>query len=200
MNLAPSWYLPTKSTTSDSMVIIARLENIDFWNFRAPGNPYLWEGGRGIGRGAMEIASVFIIHSGSTWRMTIKLFWMLRRHCNSMFQQFILGAAFQTCTHSSLKIDTGATYSPPGLPPPDPRGGGGNFWAFLVLFLYIFDLRGYFKWIPFDLRSWSHPEKFKLVIFLILAGFWLPWWSWKHPWWSWIIWEWFLNIFPKRLL
>ena len=53
MNLTPSSSCPTKSTTPDSMVIVSRLENIDFWGFRDRGNPYLWGGGRGIGRGTI---------------------------------------------------------------------------------------------------------------------------------------------------
>ena len=54
MNLAPSWYLPTKSNTPDSMVIVSGLENIDFWGFREPRKSlFMWGGGRGIGPGTI---------------------------------------------------------------------------------------------------------------------------------------------------
>ena len=36
MNFTPSWICPTKSTTPDSMVIVSRSENIDFWGFQEP--------------------------------------------------------------------------------------------------------------------------------------------------------------------
>ena len=56
MNLAPSWYLPTKSNTPDSMVIVSRFENMDFLGFRGSGNLHLWEGGVG----ALAVAYWFL--------------------------------------------------------------------------------------------------------------------------------------------